>query len=232
MKTLFSRRDLFAVFASVFLCVFMVGVITYGATMTISSSGIGSGTSTPGAAVAAQGAAIFEGFVSANYFTSTSSLNSWLMGNLGLGTTTPGAKLSVRGGALVDDFVMMSYFTATSTTATSTIQFGLEIATTSLFVDGNSGAVTIGTSTVPNADVAGTMSVDPSFTVSGVGSAYQATGTVYVAGGGTTGGQIILKSSNGLNCVSIMAGTGANAVGAEAMIATSLLDVDVVECPR
>jgi hypothetical protein len=190
MKTLFSRRDLFAVFASVFLCVFMVGVITYGATITISSTGVGSGTSTPGAAIGA------------------------------------------KGGAIIEDFVYMSYFTATSTTATSTVRFGLNVATSSFNVNGNSGAVTIGTTTVPDADVAGTMALDPSFTVSGVGSAYNATGTVYVAGGGTKGGQIIIKSSNGANCISIMANSVANDPGAVAMSATTLLDVDVVECPR
>ncbi len=233
MKTLFNRRDLFAVFASVFMSVFMVVVIAYGATMTISSGGVGSGTSTPGGAVGAKGAGIFEGLVHADYFTSTSSNTSWILGgNFGVGTTTPGAKVAVRGSVLVDDFVYMSSFTATSTTATSTVQFGLEIATTSLFVDGNSGAVTIGTSTVPNADVAGTLAVDPSFTVSGVGSAYQATGTVYVAGGGTKGGQIILKSSDGEKCISIMGATRTNDAGAEAMTAITLLDVDVVECPR
>lgn len=233
MKTLFSRRDLFAVFASVFLSVFMVGVITYGATITISSGGVGSGTSTPGGAIGAKGVGIFEGLVHADYFTSTSTNTSWILGgNFGIGTTTPGAKVGVRGGVLVDDFVYMSSFTATSTTATSTVRFGLQVATTSLFVDGYSGAVTIGTSTVPNADVANTTAVDPAFTVSGVGSAYNATGTVYIAGGGANGGQLIIKSSDGTHCVSILAVPTGVALDASAQSAATLLTTKVVACPR
>lgn len=227
MRTFLSKRDYFAVFASILLSVFMVAVVTYGATITISSGGVGSGTSTPGSAIGSKGAGIFEGFVSANYFTSTSSLDSWLMGNLGLGTTTPGAKLSVRGGALVDDFVMMSYFTATSTTATSTTRFGINLASSSLNIDGVTGRIAIGTTTFSDSDAGATWALDPSLTIGAVGSANTATATVYIAGEGETGGQLILKSSDGTRCGSIVFDSEAGAQGT-----AGVLIVEVVDCPR
>lgn len=190
MRTFVSKRYFFAAALSVLLSVFTVAVVAYGATMTISSGGLGSGTSTPGAAIGA------------------------------------------KGGAVIEDFVYMSYFTATSTTATSTVRFGLDVATSSFKVSGNSGQVTIGTTTVPDADVANTMAVDPALTVSGVGSAYNATGTLYVAGGGATGGQIIIKSSDGTHCVSLIATAGANALDASALSAATLLTAKVVACPK
>ena len=222
MKTLFSRRDLFAVFASVFLCVFMVGVVTYGATMTISSTGIGSGTSTPGAAIGATGAGIFEGFVHADYFLSTSTSHA-----SGFGTSSPGAEFAVAGGALFEGSVTASFFNATSTTATSTTRFGLTIATTSI-VDGYSGRIAIGTTTVPDSDyVATTISTDPGLTISGVGSTANATGTVYIAGGGDTGGMLILKSSDGIGkCLSVSFDSEAANLGAAGSLTTK-----IVACP-
>lgn len=184
MKTLLSRRDLFAVFASVFLCVFMVGVVTYGATMTISSEGLGSGTSTPGAAIGA------------------------------------------KGGAVIEDFVYMSSFTATSTTATSTTRFGLKLASTTI-VDGYSGRWAIGTSTVPGGGAVGTLSLDPGLTVTGVGNTAGATGTIYIAGGGNTGGQIIIKSASGDGCGIVVFDDDGGTVGTAVA-----LSAKIVECPK
>jgi hypothetical protein len=238
MKTLFSRRDLFAVFASVFMCVFMVGVISYGATITISSGGVGSGTSTMGAAIAAHGAGIFEGFVSADYFTSTSTNVSWIMGKLGIGTTTPSDNLNkdgglaVAGGAIIGDSIYTSYLTATSTTATSTMRFGLDVATTSLSVYGNTGMVTIGATSSPQTGVANTQAVNPSLTVFGVGSTANATGTLYVGGKGSTGGQIIIRDSSGYGCISLMAKRGANDLDASALSIADLITAKVVACPK
>ncbi len=100
-----------SVFLSFFLVVLMAGAITY-----IDLDSVGVATATPGAAVSVKGQGIFEGFVSADYFTSTSTATSWLLGgNLGLGTTTPGGKLDVRGAGLFDGFVHANYFKSTST---------------------------------------------------------------------------------------------------------------------
>ena len=234
MKSLISKRYFLATAVSSLLSIFMVAVVAYGATMTISSTGLGSGTSTPGAAVGAAGAGIFEGFVSANYFTSTSSNTSWLLGgNFGLGTTTPGAKVGVRGGLIVDDFVNASFFNATSTTATSTTRYGMTIASTTI-VDGQSGRWAIGTSTFPDGDTMGLTggNPDPGLTITGVGNSASATGTLYVAGGGATGGQIIIKSSDGTRCITVMAqGTGV-AIDASANSIATLLTAKVTACPR
>ncbi|MEK7078211.1 MAG: hypothetical protein AAB911_01445 [Patescibacteria group bacterium] len=242
MKSLISKRYFLATAVSSLLSIFMVAVVAYGATMTISSTGLGSGTSTPGAIIGATGGIIAEDFVTASVFNATSTTGvSWFKGRVGIGTTTPSLTLNgdgglaVEGGAIIGDFIYTSSFTATSTTATSTVRFGLQVATTSLFVDGNSGAVTIGTSTVPNSGDIGNTTVTPSFTVSGVGPAYQATGTAYVAGGGASGGEILLKSTDGNNCVSLMATTGALdplTDTASTQDIAKLLSARVVACPR
>ncbi len=96
---------------------------------TSGGTGLGIGTSSPGAALGVKGAGIFDGFLSANYFTSTSSLTSWIMGQMGIGTTTPGAQMGVRGSGLFDGFVSADYFTSTSSN-TSWLMGSLGIGTT------------------------------------------------------------------------------------------------------
>ncbi|MFY9493258.1 MAG: hypothetical protein WAP55_02180 [Minisyncoccia bacterium] len=235
-KIINNKQRFFVSFAAVFLSVFMVAVVTYGAT-TINTSSVAVATTTPGAALAVKGEAIVEGFVHADYFKSTSTNPSWTMGRFGIGTTTVSSDvnndggLAVAGGAIIGDFIYTSYITATSTTATSSVRYGFGIASSSLLVDGLSGAVSIGTTTWADADVTGTLTIDPSLTVGAVGAAQNATATVYIAGEGGNGGQIILRSSNGANCISIMADSVANAVGAVGG-AADFLSVDVVECPK
>lgn len=202
MKSLISKRYFLTAAVSSLLSIFMVAVVAYGATVTISSVGVGSGSSTPGAAIGAKGGIIADDFVYASSLVATSSLTVTSFGATG---------------------------------ATSTIRYGFVVATTSLAVDGFSGAVTIGTSTVPNSDIPNTSNSFPSFTVSGVGGAYQATGTIYAAGGGANGGEILLKSTDGNNCVSLMATTGALdplTDTASTQDIAKLLSARVVACPR
>jgi len=87
----------------------------------LATTSIGFSSSTPGAALGVKGAALFEGFVSADYFTSSSTNDSWLFGNLGIGTSTPGSLLSVQGlgnlGSLtVEGETRISFLISTSTT--------------------------------------------------------------------------------------------------------------------
>lgn len=192
-------------------------------------SNFGAGTSTPGAGLGVKGAAIIEDFVHAGAFRSTSTDTSWIMGgSFGLGTTTPGAKLAVRGSGLFDGTVSASSIVATSTTATSTLRYGMQIATTTT-VDGQSGRWVIGSSTIPDADVAATtQSADPGLTISGVGSTANATGTLYITGGSDGGGgQIILRSVDGTRCIAVSASSAGGAL--ETGVS---LTAEIVACPR
>ena len=265
MRTILSKQQFFSLAVSVLLSVFMVAVVTYGATMTISNTGLGSGTSTPGAALGVQGAAIIDGFTwtSAIVATSTSQhsgigttspgLEFSVEGNVlvdgfvwagslvatstsmasGFGTTTPGADFSVVGNALFDGGLTASFLNATSTTATSTTRFGMNVGTTTV-LDGNSGRMAIGTTSVPDGDImARTSNPDPALTISGVGNAAGATGTLYITGE-TGGGEIIMKSANGTRCVSIMANTNLLTMGASGANSgvAALLSAQIVPCPK
>ena len=304
MRTILSKQQLFSLVVSVSLSVFMVTVVAYGATITISNRGVGSGTSTPGAALGVQGAAIIDDFVWANAFISTSTSqrsgigttspgtefsvhgavlvedfvwSSALMAtstsqHSGIGTTSPGTEFAVEGAVIVDDFVWTGaltatstsrasgfgtsspgadfavagaalfdgkltadYFNATSTTATSTIEWSLTTATSSLQVDGVTGRVVIGaTTTMPQSGVMGRTGGNPDIglTVTGTGSGASATGTVYIAGGGASGGELIIKSGDGNNCVSMVATTGASDPDTAAQLFANLLTVRVVACPK
>ena len=231
MRLNINIKDLSAVFTSILLSVFMVAVVAYGASV-IDTASVGSGTSTPGVAVGVKGAGLFEGFVHADYFKSTSTNPSWLLGRIGLGTTTPSSTvnndggITVEGGGLFGDFVMSSYLTATSSTATSTIRTGMIVASSSV-VDAVSGRIALGTTTIPDSDVANTEANDPTLTISGLGSTYNATGTLYITNAGAGGGQIILKSVDGFNCAAISAAT------VDAAFSTGIsLTAEVVACPR
>lgn len=114
MRTILSKQQFFSLAVSVLLSVFMVAVVTYGATITISNSGVGSGTSTPGVALGVHGAAIVEDFVWANAFIATSTNQ-----HSGIGTSSPGADFGVEGNVIVDGFVWASSLVATSTSMAS-----------------------------------------------------------------------------------------------------------------
>ncbi|TSC89632.1 MAG: hypothetical protein G01um10143_122 [Parcubacteria group bacterium Gr01-1014_3] len=203
------QRQIITFVASVVLSLALVSMMAFGATY-IDVDSVGIATDTPGAALGVKGAGIFEGFVSAQYYTSTSTTNSWLLGDaLGLGTTTPGLRLSVDGNiygdiAHIDDHLRTSYFLATSTTATSTIGFGLTVDSTTLVVDASVNGVGIATSTLVSigADRA-TLSIG-----AGTGST-----TVFVAGGGALGGAMIFKDTDGNGCTMISFNDGALQTG-------------------
>ena len=227
MITLFSKRHFFTSAVSVLLSVFMVAVVAYGAS-TMDTASVGAGTSTPGAALGVKGAALIEGQLwIENIIATSTSLAS------GYGTITPGAEFAVAGSALFDGIVTASNYVATSTNATSSVKWSLDIASSSLQINGNSGQVMIGaTTTFSNGDVGAVQqSVDPALTIVGTGSAASATGTLFVTGGAATAGQIILKATD-TRCVSIMANTLANALDASNLTTANLLTAKVVPCPR
>ena len=236
------KRQVFTFAVSVVLSILLVASISFGTTY-VDTDSVGIATATPGAALGAKGEAIVEGFLSVDYIFSTSTSHA-----SGFGTSSPGADFAAVGGALFEGQVVAGRFEATSTTdsvfegaldirenATSTFVGGMDFGTTSLIVDNNSGRIAIGTSSVTDSDhVATTLSVDPALTISGLGSANNATGTLYIAGEGANGGQIILKGSNGLGsrCVSIAAATGAIDVGGSGSSADTQLIIKVVSCPE
>ncbi len=160
--------------------------------------------------------------------------------SVGVATDTPGAYLAADGGILGETIVAAnnmktSFFIATSTTATSTLSsFGANLASTTIVIDGSSGRMAIGTTSAPDGDIVAGMMVDPALTISGQGGATNGTGTLYVAGGVATGGQIILKSSDGQGgkCISIIAKAGAFDIGATGVGPENLLVVKVISCPK
>ncbi|MDP3764307.1 MAG: hypothetical protein Q8Q95_01670 [bacterium] len=233
MKSFFSKRYFLTTVVSSLLSIFVVAVVAYGATMTISNVGLGSGTSTPGAALGVQGAAIIDDFVWANAFVATSTSMA-----SGFGTTSPGAEFAVAGGALFEGRVIASSLESTSTVASS---FGgaLGISTSSPWaLNSISGVVgttdeetprfvisDVGTST-PTMIVKATSSVGfytnnprTKFNVHdefGTSTIYISTGLNY--GDQNHGGTIILKDAKGDTCTVISSDTG-------------VLKTDAITCP-
>ncbi len=212
-----NKKQVLSLVASVAVSVFAVALVA-SATTYIDTASVGVASSTVGAAVAVKGAAIFDGFVSADYFTSTSTGSSWMMGNLGIGTTTPGSRIGVKGtfnaGSVVaEGSLKSSYLVATSTTATSTIGFGLTAGGTSntLVIDAGGNGVGVGTTTLPAVnDITMKMAV-------GDGTA---TTSVYISGGASAGSSIILKSADGRACGELMYNQGAAVIGLGTVAAT------------
>lgn len=221
----FNKKQIWSFLASVLVSVFAVTLMASAVTY-ISDTSVGIATDTPGVAAGVKGAGLFEGFVSANYYTSTSTAASWMMGALGIGTTTPGAaiRLGVKGNSdfagtvVVADALESSYLIATSTTATSTMGFGLTVDSTSLVVDAGSNGVGVATSTLATTAAALNVTL-------GVGAG-TASSTVYVGGGPTVGAELIMRSSNGIDCISIQASSlQASADGTVALVGK------LIECP-
>ena len=224
----FKKHQAFSVIASVVLTLLVVYFTVHGVTY-IDTDSVGIATATPGAALSVKGEAIVEGFLSIDYLFSTSTSHA-----SGFGTSSPGAEFGVAGAGLFDGILTASALYATTTNATSTLEGGLNLATSSMIVDNYSGRMAIGTTSVPDADIVAGQATDPGLTISGLGSAQNATGTLYITGEGATGGAILLKSGDGQGsrCISITATAGANDVGGSGADATSLLNVKVVSCPE
>ncbi len=141
MSSMFRyQRQIITFVASVVLSLALVSMMAFGATY-IDVDSVGIATDTPGAALGVKGAGIFEGFVSAGYYTSTSTSNSWLTGAFGLGTNTPGVRLGVQGSAIIDGFVSAQYYTSTSTSNSWLLGTAFGLGTTTpgqrLSVDGD-----------------------------------------------------------------------------------------------
>lgn len=178
------KRQVVTFAVSVVLSVMLVSMMAFGAT-TIDTASVGVGTSTPGGALGVKGAGVFDGFVHFDYFTSTSTANSWLLGKLGVGTTTPGDELGVTGAGLVEGGLTTSYLNSTSTVASS---FG--------------GSLGIGTST-PAAELG---------LAGDIMQSSSATTTILVESTtADTGGCIELMHSNGGVMWRIYIGAGSNA---------------------
>lgn len=97
MPSLAHKKRIFSFVVSVTISVFAVTLIASAVTY-ISDTSVGVATDTPGAAVGVKGAGIFEGFVSADYFISTSTGTSLLInGKLGVATTSVATGLDVGG---------------------------------------------------------------------------------------------------------------------------------------
>lgn len=224
MVSIFQTRKFFAFAVTVVLSIMLVALIAQGVTY-VDSDSVGIATATPGGALGIKGAAFVDGLVSADYFTSTSTNNSWLLGGLGIGTTTPGIRLGVKGdgdvaGLLtVENHLRTSYLLATSTTATSTISSGLSVASDALIIYPSQGRVAIGTTTFPGVSDGGNPSLDtePTLTISGSAST-----TLFISntsGTANVGSAIILKDSDGDGCSMIQANNG-------------VLTSSDVECPQ
>jgi hypothetical protein len=215
ISILSNKRQAFTFVVSVVLSILLVASISFGTTY-IDTDSVGIATATPGTALGVKGSGIFEGFVSAGYYTSTSTSDSWLLGDLGIGTTTPGTRFSVQGlanlGSLeIESTLKLSSLTATSTTATSTFSGGATVAD-------SAGALGVGTTTPA------------------VSSSLGVAGDAYFGAGATTTVTVTSNTSSVGGCIQLMhANSGAYwrvyiGSGAQGDTANDGLVVELGEC--
>ncbi|MEK7209544.1 MAG: hypothetical protein AAB670_01320, partial [Patescibacteria group bacterium] len=195
----------------------LVGNTTITGNLTVSGSsswgvGLGIGTTTPGGALVVKGAGLFDGFVSANYFTSTSSLTSWIMGSLGIGTTTPGARLGIEGDGLFKGGLYIQATTTTSSLiATSTLEVRGASGNDLVVFDGNVG---IGTTTPGNLfSVHGNANIQNNLIVEG-DSVFK--GTFKFKNNATT------TADGGIDAAGLASSQGLTLTGGEAIISGTL----------
>lgn len=227
------NRQFWIAAVSVLLSVFFVAAVVYGAT-TIDTGSVGIATSTPGAELGVTGAGLVEGMLTVSHLKATSTTDSIFEGALQVresatSTFTGGvstAGLSTTGGLRVDTgAAIFDENIVVDGTASSTFAGGITIDTESFIVDSSSNISAFGTTTFPG-DTAD--SVAPDLTI----NSPTATSTLFITTEGAGGSQIILKSTDGSGCIAISATRGANDIGAEAMTALTLLNVDVIACPE
>ncbi|TSC82535.1 MAG: hypothetical protein G01um101419_541 [Parcubacteria group bacterium Gr01-1014_19] len=130
----------------------------------VDADSVGIATSSPGAALGVKGAGIFEGFVSADYFVSTSTHASWVSGNFHIATITPydtAAEFTVQGDAHISRHAAIGPQAAIDGNSVvcpdcgytySTILTNREIVTdmtTAVFVEGISNEMVLNPSSVP-----------------------------------------------------------------------------------
>lgn len=192
MVSIFSiKRYVVTFIFSVVLSLLAVFLLVQ-ATTFIDADSVGVATATPGTALGVKGAGLFDGFVAANYFTSTSTNSSWFLGNLGIGTTTPGQKLSVGGFALIKGNLNIEatstassfYATGTLAVASSSPGSGVNLAVTGQSVFGGNVSIT------ENLDVQGLINVGASGTTTFAGGV-DAAGLASSKGLTITGGDIL-----------------------------------------
>ena len=216
------------------------------ATSTSVASGVG--TSSPGAEFGIGGGLLVEGGITGSYLRASSTVASSFGGSLGVGSSSPAATtLGVIGTLLVNNTASSTFLgglyvrdvggittqsgiTVTggdiessgklviTSSATSSITGAFTVDTTTLVVDAGGNGVGVATSSFPGitGDVSATLSV-------GAGTAST---TLFLSGGPTVGSSIILRSSNGTDCVLIVA----NAADADADGNIALVG-KTTECP-
>lgn len=165
-------------------------------TSTVTSSfggnlGIGAATTSPGLMFEVAGYGNVKGDFNIAGTSTLSSLIATSTVQIGTSTVT-GAQLSVSGSGYLTGGLGVGATASSSGSFIAKGSLGL-----GLLVDGASGAVAIGTTTIPGRNDQGT-AFSPSLTVSAA-----ATSTMFLASEGSAGGQIILKATNGNMCVSI-----------------------------
>lgn len=189
------------------------------ATSTITSSfggNLGIASTSPSLRLAVEGFGAVKGDWNVAGTTTLSSIIATSTVQVGT-STVEGAQLSVVGSGYLTGGL------GVGTTASSSGSFITKGTGIGLLVDGASGAVAIGTSTIPGLNNEGTVS-DSSLTVNAA-----ATSTLFIASE-TGGSQIILKSTDGNTCVSITATAGGKVIGSQAEGVG--LTVKVVGCPN